>query len=258
MFQLAFRLKHDCEFNRLSKKYPKAVIAHWCNFVTEYLDIESDDPETASKIRRDLIHLTKRGFRILRENAVDDRTQMVSLTCNHRRESSIDNIIEQHRCLLLHPVLYHDGWEHYRIIAFDEKKLPKMFRSLEKEGEVKIIMKRRMNESVRESFIVSTDELFSKVTKKQAEALLTALEHGYYKVPRKIRFEDIAKLRKTPRTTFEEHVRKAESKIMISIAPYISMHLSKPKGGFHTHPRNLSSGGSSRVTLDTIRVDPHL
>lgn len=149
MFQLAFRLKHDCEFNRLSKKYPEAVIAHWCNFVTEYLDIESDDPETASKIRRDLIHLTKRGFRILRENSVDDRTQMMSLTCNHRRESSIDNIIEQHRCLLLHPVLYHGGWEHYRIIAFDEKKLPKMFRSLEKEGELKIIMKRRMNESVR-------------------------------------------------------------------------------------------------------------
>jgi hypothetical protein len=35
--------------------------------------------------------------------------------------------------------------------------------------------------------------------------------------------EQIAGKRKVPRTTYEEHLRKAESKILQAIAPYVRM-----------------------------------
>ncbi|MHB8567379.1 MAG: ankyrin repeat domain-containing protein [Nitrososphaerales archaeon] len=75
----------------------------------------------------------------------------------------------------------------------------------------------------------STSELFSRITDKKARALLTAIDVGYFRVPRRSKFEDMAKIGGVPRTTFETHVRKAESKILEAMAPYISVHFKQIK-----------------------------
>jgi predicted DNA binding protein len=58
---------------------------------------------------------------------------------------------------------------------------------------------------------------------------LAALEYGYYKVPKKTTAEQIASKNKVPRTTFEEHLRKAESKVLRAMAPYVRMYASRPQ-----------------------------
>jgi predicted DNA binding protein len=45
-------------------------------------------------------------------------------------------------------------------------------------------------------------------------ALLTAYGLGYYDVPRRTPSEDIAKLLKIDKSTFAEHLRKAEKRIV--------------------------------------------
>ncbi|HZW55068.1 MAG TPA: helix-turn-helix domain-containing protein [Nitrososphaerales archaeon] len=50
-----------------------------------------------------------------------------------------------------------------------------------------------------------------------------AVQQGYYQVPRKVRFGYMSERAKIPRTTYEEHVRQAESKIIQSVAPYLSL-----------------------------------
>jgi len=42
-------------------------------------------------------------------------------------------------------------------------------------------------------------------------------------------FEEIARKHRVPRTTYEEHVRKAESKIFRAMAPYIRLYASTPQ-----------------------------
>ena len=49
---------------------------------------------------------------------------------------------------------------------------------------------------------------------KQRRALELALEFGYYNYPRNISVDNLSKKAKMPRTTFQEHLRKAESKLM--------------------------------------------
>ncbi|MGH9921025.1 MAG: helix-turn-helix domain-containing protein, partial [Nitrososphaerales archaeon] len=60
-------------------------------------------------------------------------------------------------------------------------------------------------------------------TSRQAQALVFALESGYYQVPKRVTTEEMATKLRIPRTTYEEHLRKAEGKVLRSIAPYISM-----------------------------------
>ena len=63
--------------------------------------------------------------------------------------------------------------------------------------------------------------------------LVFALENGYYQVPKKVTTEEIASKLKLPRTTYEEHLRKAEGKVLRSMAPYISLSPARPlhRGG---------------------------
>ncbi|MDD9954156.1 MAG: helix-turn-helix domain-containing protein [Candidatus Woesearchaeota archaeon] len=60
--------------------------------------------------------------------------------------------------------------------------------------------------------------LYPKLSEKQREAVETAVAHGYYDHPRGAYLADLAKHTKTTRQNFQEHLRKAERKIM----PFLS------------------------------------
>lgn len=225
MHEIAFRLKHRCPFGKLSEQFPQMTFSNWCNFAMEVLEYQAKDPDLAARIQASLASLSKRGFKVVGPSVKSGASQMVLMRCGHKRGTSVDEVLEDHGCLVLYPVVYRDGWEHYRIVALDDERMGGLFDRLGKEGELQITLKRRSQDGLlSQSFILSTGELFSGLTGKQASALHTAIEHGYYRVPRKIRTEDIAKSRKVPRTTFEEHVRKAESKILHSMAPYLALY----------------------------------
>ena len=59
---------------------------------------------------------------------------------------------------------------------------------------------------------------------------MIALDLGYYSLPKKMTAEEIAVKNKVPRTTFEEHLRKAESKIMRAMTPYVRMYTTHSPG----------------------------
>ncbi len=55
------------------------------------------------------------------------------------------------------------------------------------------------------------------------EAPVFAVENGYYQVPKRVTAEEMGTRLKSPMTTYEEHPRKAEGKVIRSTAPYVSM-----------------------------------
>lgn len=59
-----------------------------------------------------------------------------------------------------------------------------------------------------------------KLTKKQKDAVTLAILHGYYNFPRKIDLEKLAKKVGISRVTFQEHLRKAEHKLLPSLFGY--------------------------------------
>ena len=67
------------------------------------------------------------------------------------------------------------------------------------------------------------DDLKKSLTEKQQQALSTAYNKGYYELPRVVFLEDLAKEMNIHRRTFEEHLRKAEKKIMSALIPSLSL-----------------------------------
>lgn len=67
------------------------------------------------------------------------------------------------------------------------------------------------------SYDPTAGRLFAELTRRQREVLETAIEEGYYEVPRKVTHEDIAPKLDCAAGTVGQHLRRIESKVMTSL-----------------------------------------
>ena len=226
LYETTFRLQHDCPFNELSKQHPDLVMSSWCNNETDVLEITAGDPVEFETLTKDLKSMEKRlRTKIVRKSNSCRNVQLLIQHCGCENvPAPVTPVFEKNNCLEIQPALYRGGWEYYRLISFSEKDLKKVFSTLEKYCNLEVISRRPVSSaSLKESMLVSTGTLFGGLTRKQVQALIFAVENGYYQVPKRVTTEEMASKLKQPRTTYEEHLRKAEGKVIRSMAPYISM-----------------------------------
>lgn len=257
-------------YSELSAKYPTLLVARWSNNglagKSEVLEFFCREPIVMRHIRADLAGLARKGrVQILADVVSHHDTVIAAIRTPERKrtngattkarwkrgeEANDDNALEvigEFGSLALMPVTYEKGWACYKIIAIKESLLPKMFQLLQEAGRLRVTTRIPVHDiPVGHSIMVSTSELFSKVTTKQGRALLAALELGYFRVPRGTRFQDMSELVGMPRTTFETHVRKAESKILGLLTPHMAVHFGQvrpkaiPGGQGRPFPEALS------------------
>ena len=106
-------------------------------------------------------------------------------------------------------VNYPDGSETWEIASFDRKDITKLINFIEKyyQGELLFLKQIKVPK-------ISIPQIMPELTEKQWEAFKIASEQGYYEFPRKTNLHKLAKLTKISRPTFEEHLRKAEIKLL--------------------------------------------
>jgi hypothetical protein len=127
--------------------------------------------------------------------------------------------------LEVQPAVYTGGWEWYRVIAFSEKDLKNLFKDLDEQCKVEITSRRSIaNESIRNTFLISTSTLFGALTTKQRRALIAALDGGYYRLPRTATAGEIAERLRVPRTSYADHLRKAENKVLEAVGSYLRLN----------------------------------
>ena len=61
------------------------------------------------------------------------------------------------------------------------------------------------------------ESYLSKLTLKQRQAIIAAYGLGYYEVPRKVSSEEVARHLDVDKSTFVEHLRKAERKLVTGV-----------------------------------------
>nr|WP_272904676.1 helix-turn-helix domain-containing protein [Halobacterium sp. TGN-42-S1] len=71
--------------------------------------------------------------------------------------------------------------------------------------------------------LAPVDQLFDGLTDRQLAALQLALECGYYEQPRRTSLRDLADRTSVARSTFEEHLRKAENKLLTSAGQFLRL-----------------------------------
>jgi len=232
MFEVTFRVQHDCPYTRFTVKHPEVRMTEWCNNRIHVIEVDVPDIETFTRIEPDLNELLLwKGGRILKKSFLAGNLQLIVKSCRCTKiRPNISEIVERNSCLTIPPEIYYGGWEEYRVVGFRENDYKRMFQKLDQIGEVKIIQKRVAPEKIiRDTFMVSLNGVFSRLTERQVNSLIAALEAGYYQIPKKVTTTEIAGRNKVPRTTYEEHLRKAESKVLQAIAPYVRLYTSGVK-----------------------------
>jgi predicted DNA binding protein len=109
---------------------------------------------------------------------------------------------------LIQPVILKKGFEYWEIGSWNRNSLVTFYNQIRKIADVEMLKLKQEMPSV---FI---QHAVPRLTDKQKNAIELAHELGYYEYPRKVSVEDLAKKANIPRTTFQEHLRKAESKLM--------------------------------------------
>jgi predicted DNA binding protein len=246
MFEITFKLKHDCPYTELSRRLPELNFAHWCNNQKDVLEVSCEDKDLATfeDLQKNIKALEQAlSVKIVRRASGSNSAQLVTTSCNcWKIGRSVTPHIEKNNCLAIKPTFYKGGWEWYRILAFRQKDLKILFQELEAFTEFEVLSRRKIiNSSVKEAFVISTSSIVGGLTYKQAFALLTAMTRGYYEIPKRTSTEDIANSLHLPRTTYEEHLRKAESKVMKAVAPFLEL------GSTSIHTRSRRDEGPREV-----------
>ncbi len=236
LWEVSLRASYDYPFIDLSRSLPETPISMWCLWNRELLQVPSRDPGVVREAERAI----RKAGRVV-DYWVDARgARLFLLECTCPRYDSLWNVIESHQCWDAPPVVYRDGWANFRVISFEAGRTRDLFEDLKTRGPAELLRKRELSLSVLPTS-VWTHVLFGDLTAKQAEALLTAHRFGYYTSPRQATTEDIAASLSVGRTTYEEHLRKAENRVISSLIPYLELFATadRPIDGPRSEPTTV-------------------
>ncbi|HUW47475.1 MAG TPA: helix-turn-helix domain-containing protein [Patescibacteria group bacterium] len=220
LFEVAFKVSHDCPFCNISKKYPRLKMFNWCNREHDVIEIVVDRPDEYSPVIDEMSRIQG----IIDKSSDLHNAHFFIKKCFCKAEDSVTRILDEFDLLQISPIVYRHGWEYYRVIAFKHKDLKGLMQRFEEKGlKFEILRKVDFDGFIASSLTLTADALFSDLTEKQMDALLTAYSNGYYSLPRKANVQDIAHKKRVSRTTYQEHLKKAENKLVASLVPYVQL-----------------------------------
>jgi predicted DNA binding protein len=222
VFDVSLRLDHSLPFCNFSKLFPTVGIQRWCNLQVDILEFQAPKEEDAGQLEPALGSMLKSlGARLIRFNKYSSKNMEAVIGCKCATDNSTIAMIEWAECIPVMPVNYRGGFEHCRMLAFTKETLNGALDALSKVSKVEVENKSVIpRESARGAITVPVDEFLGTLTKKQLEAFIAALQMGYYAMPKSATMDEIAANQGMKRSTYEEHLRKAELKILQAVRPY--------------------------------------
>ena len=242
--QASFRLRHECPYRELSEQYPDVMIREWYLSDCQVLEITSRQ----APIDELLEEIEQLGT-VLHQAYDESGVHVVMQSCLCSLEDSIIERFETHNCLYQPPTVHRQGWEHYTVIAFDEESIRGLYDDLDADRDIDVLSKTKIeNSQVPHSMLTPVDQLFDGLTDRQLAALQLALDSGYYEQPRQKSVNELAAETSVARSTYEEHLRKAENKLVKNVGQYVRLVM-----GMHTE--NPLGATNTNATRDTARSD---
>ena len=138
-------------------------------------------------------------------------------------EAGVVATIYRSGCGVLWPAVWRDGIERYTVLATTRERLDALVRDLARIGDVRIERVSEVDAS-QLSVNVPLADLTERLTPRQLQALTLAIEEGYYQSPRRTSTQAMAERVGVSRSTFEEHLRKAEQRVLERVAGAIAAH----------------------------------
>ena len=193
----------------------------WCNEEHDFIEVTEISREDRASLARELSQLQD----ILEQSSDRDKLQYIVKKCHCKQQPGATEYMDAYDLLQIPPIVYSEGWEYYRVIAFRHDHIDALLHDFDTHHfQYEIVRKQPFRGFVSSSMTLTADALFADLTKKQIGAVLTAYANGYYQFPRKANVKLIAAKGRVPRTTFQEHLHKAEGKLVASLFPYLELY----------------------------------
>ena len=197
----------------LAKKFNVDIHGYMLNYYSDkkhfyftLLAFIDGNEESRKKIIKEL----KKDKRV---DKIEDQESYIVCRLKEENDAKRKGLIE----LIYNPLLiqikpfivFSSGWEELELASFEREHLEKIIKIGEKELDLKLkyIKKQKLEN-------LGILSLFPKLTTKQREIIESAISNGYYEYPRKKDVKTLAKERELSFSTFQEHLRKAENKLI--------------------------------------------
>lgn len=257
IWEVQLRCRYAYPLVNLSKMFPGLPLNVWSVWHRALLHVPSSD---AAKLDRIARGITENGGTV--EDWADTPEGRVFLARFTFPESpGVYRLFDESRCWLTPPWYYLDGWAYFRAVTFSAPNLKQLVHALEARGPTELIRKSELPLQVLPSS-VWVHALLSQLTERQVEALSAAHRTGYYRFPRSVETDRIAEEIGVARTTFSEHLRKAENRLIDSMMPYIQIYARSVRHRRRPPPRSkpliAPAAGSAKSSSVPPAVPPPL
>jgi len=210
-------------FADITRRFPSMSIFIWCNKENDVIEVVVRNPEEYPLVMEEIRACPIMG--VIEEISDDRRLYLNVHECHCMKQDTIVRHIGKLDILNIFPNMIENGWVYHRLIVFRHEDLEELLRRFDNWGWIyKILRKVPFDGFIASSLTLSADTLFSGLTERQLDAILTAHRHGYYNLPRNADVQTIAAKEKTSRTTFQEHLKKAENKLMETLVPHMKLY----------------------------------
>ena len=241
------RVQHTCPYCDLSVAFPDVEMALWTSTQSDVFHITAASPVRLQNLLR-MMRETLGAKKI-----IQDGPSALVVTHQVRWEypPSIPRLADRRGLWIMPPTIYFGGCETYRVISPTIAALRRFVSDVKKVGEVEVLSHRARDQMDRiRSLGTVPVHLLEGLTDRQIHIMVSALEGGLFELPATEKMDRVAAREGLSRSTFGEHLRKAEAQILRN--SYAFLKLKDQIADAASRPafrRSLSADGESPVGI---------
>ena len=241
------RVQHPCPYGDLSVAFPSVEMAQWTSTRNDVFHVNATSSLELQRLLRTMRETI--GAKRIAEHGSS------ALVVTHQAlwdyPPSVTGIADRRGLWLLPPTTYLGGWETYHSISPNIASLRRFVAEVKKLGPVEMLSHRAREqlESIGSLGTVPV-HLFEGLTERQIHVVVTAIEGGLFELPAKQTMDRVAAREGLSRSTFGEHLRKAETQILRN--SYAFLKLRDQRSEAEKRPpirRTQGSAGESPVGI---------
>ena len=216
MHEATLRIDHDSPYATITGRNDVQVEV-WCNQYCDLLHLVGDELDVP------LDHVSNTvGLKSIVEK--DDEVVLITDECLlEHQDDLLEKYLQKHNCLSLPPLTYDHGTLLARVIALTESELTEVYRDISQDHHVDVESKHEIESVVPDMPLLMLDSALPDLSTGQRGALVTAIDSGYYEIPRESTTAEMAETLDISRRTFEEHLRRAENKLVKNVVEYLAV-----------------------------------
>jgi len=204
----------------LSVAFPDVELALWTSTQSDVFHVAAPSPADLQRVLRAMLE-TIGARRITQEGT---SALVVTHQARWTYPPSVTKIADRRGLWVVPPTIYFGGWETYRVVSPTIAALRRFVADVKKTGQVEVLSHRARDQLDRiHSLTTIPVHLFEGLTDRQVHVLVSALEGGLFELPAREKMDRVAARAGVSRSTFGEHLRKAEMQILRNSYPFLKL-----------------------------------